>query len=94
MRRYTILLTPDPENGGYTVRVPVLPVCNTEGDTREEAIANAREAIAAYIADLEAGGEPVPRKASPHAGDDCRGGGLGTHCTSPSTGGFPVSTGK
>ena len=65
MRRYTILLTPDPANGGYTVRVPALPGCNTQGDTQEEAIANAREALAAYIADLEASGEPVPEEQAP-----------------------------
>lgn len=65
MKRYTILLTPDLEDGGYTVRVPALPGCNTQGDTREEAIANAREAITAYIADLEASGEPVPEEQAP-----------------------------
>jgi len=65
VKRYTILLTPDLEDGGYTVRVPALPGCNTQGDTQEEAIANAREAIAAYIADLEANGEPVPEEQAP-----------------------------
>ncbi len=65
MKRYTILLTPDPEDGGYTVRVPALPGCNTQGDSLEEAISNAREAIAAYIADLEASGEPIPEEQAP-----------------------------
>ncbi len=65
MRRYTILLTPDPEDGGYTVRVPALPGCNTQGDTLEEAIANAREAISAYIADLVESGETVPEETAP-----------------------------
>ncbi len=64
-RRYTILLTQDPEDGGYTVRVPALPGCNTQGDTIEEAISNAREAIAVYLADLEASGEPIPEEAAP-----------------------------
>ncbi len=59
-RRCTILLTQDPEDGGYTVRVPALPGCNTQGDTIEEAIGNAREAISVYLADLEASGEPIP----------------------------------
>lgn len=60
MKRYTILLTPDTEEGGYVVDVPSLPGCHTQGDTLEEAIANAREAIAAWIKDAEKHGEPVP----------------------------------
>ncbi len=47
MRRYTLLLIPDTEEGGYTVRVPSLPGLTTEGDTLEEAIASGR----AYTAD-------------------------------------------
>lgn len=64
-RRYTILLTQDPADGGYTVQVPALPGCNTQGDTIEEAISNAREAIAVYLADLEASGEPIPNETVP-----------------------------
>jgi len=37
------------EEGGYTVFVPSLPGCISEGDTREEAIANIREAIELYL---------------------------------------------
>jgi antitoxin HicB len=62
MRRYTILLVPDPAEGGYTVEVPSLPGCVTEGDTQDEAIANAREAIQVYIESLIAHGEPVPEE--------------------------------
>lgn len=61
MRHYTIVLTPDPE-GGYVVTVPALPGCVTEGDTREEAIAMARDAIQLWIESLEALGEPVPEE--------------------------------
>lgn len=64
-RQYTILLKPDLEEGGYTVRVPALPGCNTQGDTLEEAIANAREAISVYLADLVASGEPIPEEEAP-----------------------------
>ena len=60
MREYTIILDPDPEDGGFTVTVPALPGCITEGDTREEALANAREAILLYIESLLADGEPIP----------------------------------
>jgi predicted RNase H-like HicB family nuclease len=37
------------EEGGYTVFVPSLPGCISEGDTRDEAIANIREAIELYL---------------------------------------------
>jgi predicted RNase H-like HicB family nuclease len=58
--RYTIILYPDPEQGGYTVTVPALPGCVTEGETFEEAIAMAKEAIQLYVESLLADGEPVP----------------------------------
>lgn len=34
---------------GYTVTCPALPGCVSEGDTREEAIKNIREAIKLYL---------------------------------------------
>lgn len=37
------------EEGGYTVYVPALPGCISEGDSREEALKNIREAIALYL---------------------------------------------
>ncbi|MFQ6074678.1 MAG: type II toxin-antitoxin system HicB family antitoxin [Candidatus Bathyarchaeia archaeon] len=37
------------EEGGYTVFVPSLPGCISEGDTREEALENIREAIELYL---------------------------------------------
>ena len=45
----TVILIPDLEVGGYTVEVPSLPGCVTEGDTVEEVLANARDAIQLYI---------------------------------------------
>lgn len=60
MTTYTVILTPDPEQGGYTVRVPALPGCNTQGETLEEALANAREAMALYLEVLREQGEPIP----------------------------------
>jgi predicted RNase H-like HicB family nuclease len=47
-RKFTVLLIEEPE-GGYSVEVPELPGCFTEGDTRQEALENAREAIACYL---------------------------------------------
>jgi len=43
-----VVLEPSDE-GGFTVYVPSLPGCITEGDTREEALANIREAIDLYL---------------------------------------------
>ncbi len=40
------------EEGGYTVEVPALPGCITEGDTLKEAERNAREAIQCYLESL------------------------------------------
>ncbi len=60
MRAYTVILTPDQEDGGYTVTVPALPGCFTQGDTEEEALANAREAIKCHIEGLQIDGEPIP----------------------------------
>ncbi|MBV9230712.1 MAG: type II toxin-antitoxin system HicB family antitoxin [Chloroflexi bacterium] len=60
--RYTIILHPDAEQGGYTVTVPALPGCITEGRTLEEAITMAKEAIHLYIESLIADGEPIPEE--------------------------------
>ena len=41
------------EEGGYTVIVPSLPGCISEGDTREEALKNIRQAIELYLEPVE-----------------------------------------
>ncbi|MFQ5705137.1 MAG: type II toxin-antitoxin system HicB family antitoxin [Gemmatimonadales bacterium] len=41
------------EDGGYTVRVPALPGCISEGDSRDEALANIEEAIGLYLEPVE-----------------------------------------
>lgn len=61
-RRYTIILDPDEEEGGYTVTVPALPGCVTQGDTVSECIERASEAISGYIESLQAAGETVPEE--------------------------------
>ncbi len=47
-----IVLEPSDE-GGFTAIVPALPGCISEGDTREEALVNIREAIALYLEPVE-----------------------------------------
>ena len=56
---YRILLQREPE-GGYTVTVPSLPGCVTYGDTIDESIEMAREAIELYIESLVERGEEIP----------------------------------
>ena len=47
-----IVLEPS-EEGGFTVYVPSLPGCISEGDTKEEAKENIKEAIALYLEEVE-----------------------------------------
>jgi predicted RNase H-like HicB family nuclease len=53
--RVKVLFEPSDE-GGFTVHVPAMPGCISEGDTLEEARQNIREAIELY---LEPDEEPV-----------------------------------
>ncbi len=48
------------EDGIFVADVPSLPGCISQGKTREEAIRNAEEAIAAYLESLNAHGEAIP----------------------------------
>jgi predicted RNase H-like HicB family nuclease len=48
-RAYRVILTPDLAVGGYTVEVPALPGCLTEGDTLAEAKRMARDAIGLWL---------------------------------------------
>jgi predicted RNase H-like HicB family nuclease len=47
-----IILEPS-QDGGYTAIVPSLPGCISEGDTKEEALENIREAIELYLEPVE-----------------------------------------
>ena len=58
--KYRIILEPQPD-GGYTVYVPSLPGCISEGDDHREAVANIREAIALYRESLAARNLPTPQ---------------------------------
>lgn len=50
--RFKVVLEPSDE-GGYTVYVPSLPGCISEGDTADQALANIREAIELYLEPVE-----------------------------------------
>jgi predicted RNase H-like HicB family nuclease len=59
---YTVVLEVDPD-GGFVVYIPALPGCISEGETREEALANIREAAQLYIEECVESGHPVPTEA-------------------------------
>ena len=58
-REYEVVLTPE-DDGGYSVSVPALPGCTSQGETREEALDMIREAIELYLESLDAHGDPIP----------------------------------
>jgi antitoxin HicB len=61
---FTVVLEPA-EEGGFIVTVPALPELGTQGDTYDEAMANAREAIELVIEDRLARGESIPSDVEP-----------------------------
>jgi len=59
-RRFTVILLPERGSefpGYFNALVPALPGCLSYGATKEEALTNIREAIEAYVMDLEAEGK-------------------------------------
>ena len=56
-----VLLYPE-SDGGWVVECPSLPGCVSQGDNRDEAVDNIKEAIEAYIEALEMDGLPVPEE--------------------------------
>jgi predicted RNase H-like HicB family nuclease len=57
--KYRVLLERD-EDGVFVATCPSLPGCVSQGATREEAIANVREAMEGYLKSLSMHGEPIP----------------------------------
>jgi len=55
-----VILFPDHEDGGWIAEVPSLPGCVSQGDTREAAIANVRDAIDTWIDGATEVGMTVP----------------------------------
>jgi len=60
IREFEVVLQPEDE-GGYSVFVPGLAGCVSQGETREEALAMIKEAIEGYLESLEAHGDPIPK---------------------------------
>ncbi len=59
VKRFKVVLEKEPE-GGYSVHVPALPGCSSQGETEEEAMSNIAEAIQLYIWSLKDDNLPVP----------------------------------
>lgn len=47
--QYTAVFEPDEKSGGFTVTIPSLPGCISEGDSFEEALKNIQEAASLYV---------------------------------------------
>jgi predicted RNase H-like HicB family nuclease len=57
--KYRVILEQQ-EEGGFTVYVPTLPGCVSQGETKEEALANIKEAIEVYLESLKERGLSSP----------------------------------
>jgi predicted RNase H-like HicB family nuclease len=57
--RFTVVLVQEPDEG-FVASVPALPGCVSQGDTREDALRNIREAIELYLEDCRESGDPIP----------------------------------
>ena len=60
--RFVVTLE-DGEDGYIVVSCPSLPGCHSQGENKEEAIANIKEAIEGYIVSMREQGEPIPVQA-------------------------------
>jgi antitoxin HicB len=69
MRAYPAILTPDPD-GGFTVTFRDVPEAITEGDTREEALLRAEDALESALAMYIAAKEPLPVASNAAAGEE------------------------
>lgn len=59
MKEYEVFLE-EAEEGGYVVTCPALPGCISEGETKEEALENIKDAIQGYLEALRRHGDPIP----------------------------------
>ena len=60
MRRYVVVLTPEPDGSASTATVPALPGCITWGATVDEAIAMSRDAIETFLEGESVAEWPAP----------------------------------
>lgn len=60
--KYTAVFEPE-EKGGYSVTIPALPGCISQGETFEEALVNIKEAAGLYLEDLKK--SEIPKEEKP-----------------------------
>jgi predicted RNase H-like HicB family nuclease len=60
--RYTVVLEREAD-GGYVASVPAMPGCVSQGDNRDQAMANIRQAVELYVEDCKDAGDPIPTEA-------------------------------
>lgn len=58
---YTIIIH-EAEEGGFWAEVPALPGCFAQGETIEQTIENAKEAMKSHIEGLKEEGQPIPKE--------------------------------
>jgi len=59
---YTVHIEPA-EEGGFVAHFPALPGCYTQGETLDEVIAMAKDALVGFLETLRESGQPIPREA-------------------------------
>lgn len=59
MPSYRVLIEQD-EDGVFVAECPSLPGCISQGTTRDEAVANMKDAIGGYLESLRRHNEPIP----------------------------------
>ena len=60
MNKFEIIIYWSEEDGAFVAEVPELPGCAAHGDTYEEALANAKDAIALWVDTAREDGREVP----------------------------------
>lgn len=55
-----VVIYPDREDGGWVAEVPSLPGCISQGETKQEALMNIRDAIETWLDGADQVGLPVP----------------------------------
>lgn len=60
--KYTAVFSPE-ETGGYSVTIPALPGCVSQGETFEEALGNIKEAAELYLEDMKE--SEIPEEKAP-----------------------------
>ena len=59
--RFTVILEPE-ERGGYSIHCPAITGCHSQGETKEEALANIKEAIEGILEVISEEGRPMPEQ--------------------------------